>query len=217
MNPVHRLDDSVAAHRDSHRLRIHERGSVRAGEWPGTLVCFGSVDHWDYEADETLVVDDPERLRALADDLRAKIVTLLREHALSTTELAEQLGLPKGTVGHHVKVLERAGLIRVVRTRQVRAVTEKYYGRVARLFLLQSTDDASDQGAVAAGIRTAADELARGGDVLGSASIHLRLSPRDARRFERRLRNLVTDMRASETPEGERFGLAALFYRREAR
>ena len=174
------------------------------------------MDHHDYDADDTLVVDDPERLRALADDLRAKIVALLRERALSTTELAEQLGLPKGTVGHHVKVLERAGLIRVVRTRQVRAVTEKYYGRVARLYILQSGDGEGAEGAVAAGLRRAADELAQGGDVLGSASIHLRLQPKDARRFERRLAKLVQDMRASETPDGERFGLAALFYRREA-
>ena len=59
---------------------------------------------------------------------------------LSTTELAEKLGLPKGTVGHHLKVLEKAGLVHVVRTRQVRAVTEKFYGRVARLFLFESTD-----------------------------------------------------------------------------
>ena len=49
--------------------------------------------------------------------------------------------MPKGTVGHHLKVLETAGLVRVVRTRQVRALTEKYYGRVARLFELKGVDD----------------------------------------------------------------------------
>ena len=47
---------------------------------------------------------------------------------------------PQGTVGHHLKVLERGGLVRVVRTRQVRALTEKYYGRVARLFVLKTDD-----------------------------------------------------------------------------
>src|SRR5437870_1292731 len=70
----------------------------------------------DYEADDVLVVSEPERLRALADDLRNKIVMRLRERARSISELAEELELPKGTVGHHVKVLEKAGLIRVVRT-----------------------------------------------------------------------------------------------------
>ena len=42
-----------------------------------------------------------------------------------------------------MKVLEAAGMIRVVRTRRVRAVTEKYYGRTARLFLYESTDAAN--------------------------------------------------------------------------
>src|SRR5436305_10372502 len=101
----------------------------------------------DYEAEDVLIVREPEQFRAVGDDLRSRIVILLREHARSTTELAERLGLPKGTVGHHLKVLESAGLIRVVRTRPVRAVTEKYYGRSARLFLYES-NDAADAGHV---------------------------------------------------------------------
>ena len=43
----------------------------------------------DYDAVDVLVVREPEQLRALGDDLRAKIVVLLRERAASTTELAE--------------------------------------------------------------------------------------------------------------------------------
>lgn len=171
----------------------------------------------DYEADETLVVDDPDRLRALADDLRVKIVTVLRERAQSTTELAELLGLPKGTVGHHVKVLERAGLIRVVRTRQVRAVTEKYYGRVARLFVLRSQDGDSGETAIAAAIRQAADEVARAEDILGFGSLHLRLSEADAKRFSDRLKKLVDDYRARQVEDGIGVGFTAALYRREGR
>ena len=116
----------------------------------------------DYEAPDVLVVQEPEQLRALGDDLRTRIVVLLRENAHSITELAESLDLPKGTVGHHVKVLEKAGLVRVVRTRQVRALTERYYGRTARLFLFKSTDDAGGEdvrNVAAASLRTAAEEM----------------------------------------------------------
>ena len=95
----------------------------------------------DYEADDILVVSETEQLRALADDVRLRIVALLRERAASTTELAEQVGLAKGTIAHHLKVLEGAGLVRVVRTRRVRALTESFYGRVARLYVLKSSDD----------------------------------------------------------------------------
>jgi DNA-binding transcriptional ArsR family regulator len=169
----------------------------------------------DYEADDVLLVSEPERLRALGDDVRSRIVTLLRDHAYSTTELAEALGIPKGTAGHHVKVLERAGLIRVVRTRQVRAMTEKYYGRVARLFLLQA--EHGDEGAFAAAIRQAADEVAQTDDVHGFAALHLRLSPADLRRLEARLKKLVIDYRARETPDGQPVGLAVVLYGREGR
>jgi DNA-binding transcriptional ArsR family regulator len=67
-------------------------------------------------------------LAALSDETRVRILAITRERPSSITELAFELGRPKGTVGYHLKMLERAGLVRVVRTRRVRAVTEKYYG-----------------------------------------------------------------------------------------
>ena len=57
------------------------------------------------------MVSEPEQLRALADDVRNAIIAVLRERARSTQQLAGDLGIPKGTVGHHLKVLEKAGLI----------------------------------------------------------------------------------------------------------
>jgi DNA-binding transcriptional ArsR family regulator len=172
----------------------------------------------DYEAADVLVVREPEQLKALGDDLRAKVVILLRDRAASTTELASKLGLPKGTVGHHLKVLEKAGLIRVVRTRQVRAMTEKVYGRTARLFLFKSTDtDAEDVWNVAAtSLRRAAEEmLPIGGDGQTTFGVvRARLTEADARRLVRRLEKLIDDFRAADGAEGEEYGLAAAFYRR---
>jgi len=97
-----------------------------------------TVGGHDYEAEETLVVSDPAQHRAMADPFRTQLIQLLRDRARSTQEISEELKVPKGTVGHHLKVLESAGLIRVVRTRKVRALTEKFYGRTARLCLYQT-------------------------------------------------------------------------------
>jgi DNA-binding transcriptional ArsR family regulator len=172
----------------------------------------------DYEAEDVLVVGEPEQLRALADELRSKIVVLLRDRARSTTELARLLELPKGTVAHHVKVLEKAGLVRVVRTRRVRALTEKYYGRTARLFLFKSTDsDGADvRDVAAAALRRAAEEMLPL-DERGPATFAVlrgRISEKDARRFERRLERLANDFRAAETADGDHLGLAFALYRR---
>lgn len=165
-----------------------------------------------------LVVREPEQLRALAGDIRARIVMLLRERAASTTELAAALGIPKGTVGHHVKVLERAGLIRVVATRRVRAVTERYYGRVARLFVLKTdeTDDAVGEGALAAVMLRQASEELLPAEVdakrITAGLSHVRLTPRDARRFGLRLNRLFADLQAADDPAGEPHGFAGALY-----
>lgn len=176
------------------------------------------MDHSpDYEADDVLVVSEPRQLKALAPALRTKIVMLLRERARSIQELAAELGLPKGTVAHHVKVLEQAGLIRVVRTRKVRAVTEKYYGRVARLFVYEVDDPADARALGSAALRQAADELAAAPEGATFGLIGARLAPADVKRFERRLDRLVNDFRAREAAGGIPFRLAVALWRGEDR
>ena len=195
--------------------------SLRTCVWSGNSVCFAIIDRsilTDYEADDVLVVREPEQLRALAGDLRARIVMLLRERAASTTELARALGMAKGTVGHHLKVLERAGLIRVVATRPVRAVTEKYYGRVARLYVLKTDEAAEDvnEGALAAVmLRQAAEEILPAeieAQQITAGLSHARLRPADARRLGLRVNRLFAAIQAADHPDGEPYGLAASLY-----
>jgi DNA-binding transcriptional ArsR family regulator len=88
----------------------------------------------DYDLADDVVVSAPPQLRAMADPLRSTLLDLLLERAATVSELASAVGRPKSTVAHHVNVLVDAGLVRVVRTRRVRAIDERYYGRTARLF-----------------------------------------------------------------------------------
>ncbi len=88
----------------------------------------------DYHLDDTIELTTAEQVRAIGDPLRTTILGLLHERAATVTELAGAVGRPKSTVAHHVGVLARAGLLRVVRTRRVRAIEERYYGRTARMF-----------------------------------------------------------------------------------
>lgn len=85
-----------------------------------------------YELDNEVVADSAERLKALADPTRQLILDLVLEREMSVTELAGRVGRSKGTVAHHVEALVAAGLLKVVRTRKVRATEERFYGRVAR-------------------------------------------------------------------------------------
>jgi DNA-binding transcriptional ArsR family regulator len=88
----------------------------------------------DYELSDSIELTTPEQVRALGDELRTTILGLLHERAATVTELATAVRRPKSTVAHHVAVLTDAGLLRVVRTRRVRAIEERFYGRTARMF-----------------------------------------------------------------------------------
>ena len=174
----------------------------------------------DYDAPDVLVVREPEQLKALGDELRGRIVVMLRRRAHSVSELAAKLELPKGTVAHHVKVLESAGLLKVVRTRRVRALTESYYGRTARLFLYESADTAGYEDVrniVAASLRVAAEEILPVDEEDAAACsgvLRVRLSAADARRFDRRLMKLMDEFRDRDDPAGTAYGLAIALYRR---
>lgn len=91
----------------------------------------------DYELADTIELTSAQQVRALSDPLRTTILGLLHERAATVTELASAVKRPKSTVAYHVGVLTRAGMLRVVRTRRVRAIEESFYGRTARMFYVR--------------------------------------------------------------------------------
>jgi DNA-binding transcriptional ArsR family regulator len=86
----------------------------------------------DYELDDLFHADTPETVRALIDPVRSQILDLVLERAATVTELATALERPKSSVAHHVDALVSVGLLKVVRTRRVRAIEERFFGRTAR-------------------------------------------------------------------------------------
>jgi DNA-binding transcriptional ArsR family regulator len=90
----------------------------------------------DYDLEDRIIADTPQRMKALGEPVRMLVLDLVLERAMTVTELADRIGKAKGTIAHHVDVLVASGLLKVVRTRQVRAVTERFYGRTAQTIVL---------------------------------------------------------------------------------
>ena len=88
----------------------------------------------DYNLADRIALTRPSQVKAISHRIRTAILGLLHERAATVTELAVALERPKSTVAHHVKVLAEAGLVQVVRTRRVRAIEERFFGRTARMF-----------------------------------------------------------------------------------
>jgi DNA-binding transcriptional ArsR family regulator len=68
-----------------------------------------------------------EQLRALAHPVRVRILSLLTGLAMSSAELARELGMKHAAVSYHVRQLDRAGFLEVAETRTVRGGQERRY------------------------------------------------------------------------------------------
>ncbi|HEX6457099.1 MAG TPA: winged helix-turn-helix domain-containing protein [Solirubrobacterales bacterium] len=65
--------------------------------------------------------------------MRIKALTILTERVASPKEIAKAIGEPKpGNVSHHVRVLEKYGLVEEVDTKQRRGATEHFFRAVQR-------------------------------------------------------------------------------------
>lgn len=174
----------------------------------------------DYDLDEMLVVTAPEQLRALADPLRATLLELLLERAATVTEMAQAVDRPKSTVAYHVGLLVDAGLLRVVRTRRVRAIEERYYGRVARTLYIGVLSRAEDKQVVTAinSIAEAAAEstAAHAADQLRCTLVHARIPIEEVRSFWAEVQEVAR--RFAQIPRGgdQVYGFVAGVYPTDA-
>ncbi|MFJ6378989.1 ArsR/SmtB family transcription factor [Kitasatospora sp. NPDC092039] len=151
-----------------------------------------------HRPDETVQqIDTSPQHTALAHPLRQRLLFALGGRPSTISRLAAQLGVNKGSVSHHLRVLCEAGLVQDAGTRRVRGGTEKYYRRTTERLLVaepQAEGTAALLGAVAQELdRSPADHLL--------SLRHLRLSPAKAARLAEALAALVDE--TEEDPEGE--------------
>src|SRR5918994_4089223 len=182
------------------------------------LVCStmsGNTSPPDYELADRLALTTPFQVKAIGHPLRTTILSLLHERAATVTELARAVERPKSTVAHHVRVLTEAGLLQVVRTRRVRAIDERFYGRTARLFYvgIERSPDGDDLPRDFHDFEVAAGESAaayREGKLWGFIR-HARISEAQASAFWERMAELVKEFdqlpRSGETVYGFAVGV----------
>jgi len=170
----------------------------------------------DYELADQLVVTAPAQLRALADQLRATILDLLLERAATVAELAAAVHRPKSTVAHHVNVLVEAGMLRVVRTRRVRAIDERYYGRMARVFYVgvvnRPGEDPTTVHTNALSVAAAESVPAHEADELRSILRHARIPAQRAAEFWERVNAVVREFSQLPRSGDTVYGFAAGLY-----
>lgn len=174
----------------------------------------------DYDLDDLLVITEPAQLRALADPLRGTLLELLLERAATVTELAKAVGRPKSTIAYHVNLLVDADLLRVVRTRRVRAIEERYYGRMARTYYVGALHRSEDKQVVASmnGLAAAVAEsaAAHAADDLRCMLVHARIPREEVRRFWAEVQELARQFAQIPRSGDQVFGFVAGLYPTDA-
>jgi len=109
-----------------------------------------------------VVTTDPEKAKALENDVRAKILDMLAAEEMTIEEIHDELhrrGEEKAetTVRHHVNVLKDAGMVEIARLEEAGGGTRKYYKSNTRVFSYDLSASSTDQ--LASAQETTREEL----------------------------------------------------------
>ncbi len=173
-----------------------------------------------------LTVNSVQQFKALGDSTRTRILDIMQQKPATAKQIAHILKMAPGTIGHHLQVLEEAGLAQVVARRLVHGIVAKYYTRTALIysydfppevrgqdnFIFNMLSHARDQlaEAVASGV---IDQV--GTDPLCTSSFaRMRLSPERISYYSERVRALIDEYIEEEPdPDGQVYGLCTAFFK----
>src|SRR5260370_42438041 len=93
-----------------------------------------------------LVINTVQQFKAISDPIRSRILGIIQNQPATAKQIADRLGASPGAIGHHLHVLEAAGLAKVIARRLVRGIVANYYTRTARIFTYDFPDEMSGGG-----------------------------------------------------------------------
>jgi DNA-binding transcriptional ArsR family regulator len=167
---------------------------------------------------EILDITTPEQMKALGDPIRTQITVLIKHQPATAKQIARKMGLTPGAVGHHLHVLERAGLVQVVALRRARGTIAKYYTRTASMYGFgPEVLDASGEEVVVTMITNARAELLRlvaaheGRLDAATWFPHARIAEAKVNEYVERIDALIRDfMNEPAAPDGKVYGLFSM-------
>jgi DNA-binding transcriptional ArsR family regulator len=169
-----------------------------------------------------LVVNTVEQLKAFGDPIRERILFIIQQQPATAKQIADRLKASPGAIGHHLHVLEDAGLAKVVARRFVRGTVANYYTRTARLFVFDLPKElvGEDVSMGQRHVKQVGEELAEaiedvGEDLFRSDGfMHPRLTPERAQMYKHRLDAIMEDMlHEIPDPEGEVYSIYISMFR----
>ena len=167
-----------------------------------------------------IVINTAKQFRAISDPIRSRILGIIQNQPATAKQIADSLKASPGAIGHHLHVLEAAGLAQVVARRMIRGIVANYYTRTARIFMYDLPREVTGDTSINLDIIAKAyEELAEAEankeiDVHQCSSFpHIRLSPERARYYFERMHTLIDDiLRETPDPDGKVYGILASMF-----
>jgi DNA-binding transcriptional ArsR family regulator len=182
-----------------------------AEEQPRTPGSRVDQDRESGDEQDHLVLRSAEQFKALGHPVRHRMVNALRQRPATLRQLAQAMGMSKGTIGYHVRVLREAGLVRLTETRQVRGGTEQYFGLVSHGFKVHEDAAVGPEFLIDAALGEMLPD--RPGQASHTVLRHLWLTDDEAHALEARLRTLAAEPHPANPAHGEPYGLLVSLFR----
>src|SRR6202011_5901751 len=86
------------------------------------------------ELPQSVSITSLQQFKAISDRTRSRILGIIQNQPATAKQIADRLEATPGAIGHHLHVLEAAGLAKAVARRLTRGIVANYYTRTARIF-----------------------------------------------------------------------------------
>ena len=171
-----------------------------------------------------LNVTTVQQFKAISDPTRSRILGIIQNQPATAKQIADRLGATPGAIGHHLHMLEAAGLAKVIARRLVRGIVANYYTRTARIFTYDFLDE------IAGGTSGSLEIMSKARDELVEALVgvesdphqtmafpHARLSPERAQAYFERIEALIEDLlHEPSDPNGQVYGVFVAIFKSPA-
>ncbi|HEX7737472.1 MAG TPA: winged helix-turn-helix domain-containing protein [Ktedonobacteraceae bacterium] len=163
-----------------------------------------------------LTISTEQQFKAISDMARSRILGVIQHQPLTAKQIAQRLQATTGAIGHHLHVLEEAGLVKVVARRITRGIVASYYTRAARIYdydlpLEVRGDHPIELDIFARFQAELMDSIISNGQedtICSDAFPHIRLSLEKAMEYRQRFNALIDEIiEEKPDPNGEVYGV----------
>lgn len=176
----------------------------------------------DFKPEQLLTLTSSEQIKAYVHPTRIMLLRLMAKEKRTISGIAKENGVHPANITHHFKLLEKAGLIRLVEKKDTGKNLEKYYRAIAYNFIVKpeaaSGGKKTNKKALAllilkdnlsSAVKTVKDDdednvLA----LLGTA----RLIPEDVRKLTTSLKEVINEFKECDSAEGIPYNINLSIY-----